>query len=69
MCKYHTNLLPGSISQLYAKNDSIQDHNTKCSNLLTVPYSSKSFTSVSARVWNLLNIIIDFGVPISRFKS
>ena len=69
MCKYHTHLLPCSISQLYAKNDSIQDHNTKCSNLLTVPYSSKSFTSVSARVWNLLNIIIDFGVPISRFKS
>ena len=35
MYKYHNNLLPCSISQLYAKNDSIHDHNTRCSNLLT----------------------------------
>ena len=69
MYTYHGNLLPCSISQLYAKNDSIQDHNTKCSNLLRVPNSSKSFTSVSARVGNLLYNIIDFDVPISKFKS
>ena len=31
------NLLPFSISPLYAKNDSIHDHNTRCSNLLRVP--------------------------------
>ena len=28
MYKYHNNLLPCSISQLYAKNDSIHNHNT-----------------------------------------
>ena len=27
--KYHNNLLPYSVSQLYAKNDRIHDHNTK----------------------------------------
>ena len=69
MYKYHNNLLPCSISQLYAKNDSIHDHNTRCSNLLRVPIGSKSFTSVSARIWNVLNNIIVFDVPISKFKS
>ena len=62
-------LLPCSISQLYAKNDSIHDHNTRCSNLLRVPIGSKSFTSVSARIWNVLYNIIVFDVPISNFKS
>ena len=69
MYKYHNNLLPCSISQLYAKNDSIHNHNTRCSNLLRVPHGSKSFTNVSARIWNVLNNIIDFDVPISTFKS
>ena len=69
MYKYHNNLLPCLISQLYAKNDSIHNHNTRCSNLLRVPHDSKSFTNVSARIWNVLNNIIDFDVPISKFKS
>ena len=69
MYKYHNNLLPCLISQLYAKNDSMHDHNTRCSNLLRVPIGSKSFTSVSARIWNVLNNIIVFDVPISKFKS
>ena len=34
MYKYHNSLLPCSISQLFAKNDSIHNHNTRCSNLL-----------------------------------
>ena len=72
MYKYHNNLLPCSISQLYAKNDTIHDYNTKCtrcSNLLRVPIGSKSFTSVSARIWNVLNNIIVFDAPISKYKS
>ena len=57
MYEYHNNLLPCSISQLYANNDSVHGHNTRCSNLLRVPIGSKSFTSVSARIWNVLNNI------------
>ena len=78
MYKYHNNLLPCSISQLYTQtmimynntiyNDSIHDHNTRCSNLLRVPIDSKLFTSVSARIWNVLNNKIAFDVPISEFK-
>ena len=64
MYTYHNNLLPCLISQLY-----IHNHNTRCSNLLRVPHGSKSFTNVSARIWNVLNNIIDFDVPISKFKS
>ena len=69
MYKCHNNLLPCSISQIYAKNDSIHNHNTRCSNLLRVPHGSKSFTNVSARIWNVLSNTIDFDVPISKFKS
>ena len=52
MYKYHNNnLLPCPFSQLYAKNDSIHNHNTRCCNLLRVPHGSKSFfTSVSAQI-------------------
>ena len=67
--KYHNNLLPCSISQSHAKNDSNHNHNNRCSNLLRVPHGSKSFTNESARIWNVLNNIIDFDVPISKFKS
>ena len=68
MYKYHNNLLPCSISQLYSKNDSIHDYNTRCSNFSRVPIGSKSFTcSVSVRIWNVLNNIIVFDVPISKF--
>ena len=45
---------------LYAKNDSIHDHNTRYSNLLRVPFGSKSITSVSIQIWNVLSNIIDF---------
>ena len=69
MYKYHNNLLPCSISQLYANNDSIHDHNTRYINLLRVLIGTKSFTSVSTRIWNALNNIIDFDVPISKFLN
>ena len=48
---------------------SIHNHTTRCSNLLRVPHGSKSFTNVSARIWNVVSNMIDFDVPISKFKS
>ena len=36
--------------------------------LLPCLIGSKSFTSVSARIWNVWNNIIVFDVPISKFK-
>ena len=67
--KCHTNFLLSSISLLYAKNVSIHDHNTRCNNLLRVAIGYKSFTSVSARIWNVLKNIIEFDVLMSKFKS
>ena len=68
MYTYHNNLLPCSISQLYAKHDGTHDHNTRCNDILRVPIGTKPFTSVSARIWNVLSNIIDFDVPISKFR-
>ena len=67
MHKYHNDFLPCSISQLYVKNDSNHDHNTGCSNLLSVSHGSKSFINFSVRMWNVLNNAIDFIGPISKF--
>ena len=69
MYKYHNNLLPCSISQLYAKKDSIHDHNTRCSNLFRVPIGTKSFTSVSTQIWNALNNLIDFDVKSQNLNN
>ena len=46
----------------------IQGYTRISSNLLRVPHGSKSFTNVSARIWNVLSNIIDFDVPISKLK-
>ena len=67
MYKFHNDLIPCSVSQLYAKNDSIHAHNTTCSKFLRVSHGSKSFTIVSARIWNVLINIIDFDIQISKF--
>ena len=63
MYKYSSNLLPECIAQLYLRNDSNNEHNTRGSQLLRVhvPLGSKTFTNLSARIWNL-------NVSISLFK-
>ena len=64
MYNYSNHLLPECIAQLYLRNDSIHEHNTRGCQLLRVPLESKTFSSLSARIWNALSL----NVSISLFK-
>ena len=65
---YSSNLLPECIAQLYLRNDSIHEHNTRGCQLLRVPLGSKTFTNLSARIWNSLSQKLNCNVSISLFK-
>ena len=54
MYKYFNNFLPECISLLYLRNDSIQDHNTRGCHQLRVLPGAKTFSNISARIWNVL---------------
>ena len=66
--KYSNHLLPECIAQLYLRNDSIHEHNTRGCQLLRVPLESKTFSSLSARIWNALSLKLNCNVSISLFK-
>ena len=52
MYKLNNNLLPNCLSQLYERTDSVHDHNTQGCQLLRVSTGTKTFSIMSARVWN-----------------
>ena len=66
MYKYSNHLLPECIAQLYLRNDSIHEHNTRGCQLLRVPLDSKTFSSLSARIWNALSFKLNCNVLIAE---
>ena len=69
MYKYSNHLLPECIAQLYLRNYSIHEHNTRGSQLLRVPLGSKTFSSLSARIWNVLSLKLNCNVSISFIQA
>ena len=43
------------LTQLYEGTDSVQDHTTQGCQILRVPTGTKTFSNMSARVWNALS--------------
>ena len=68
MYKYSNHRLPECIAQLYLRNDSIHEHNTRGSQVLRVPLGSKTISSLSARIWNALSLNLNCNISISLFK-
>ena len=68
MYRYSLNLLPECIAQLYLRNDSIHEHNTRGCHELRVLPGAKTFTNISAQVWNVLSNKINCDVSMSVFK-
>ena len=60
MYKYTNHLLPECIAQLYLRNDSIHEHNTRGCQLLRVPLESKTFSVPESGMLFLLNLIAMF---------
>ena len=68
MNKYSLNLLPECIAHLYLRNVSIHEHNTRgCHDLRVLP-GAKTFSNISARIWNVLSNKINCDVSMSIFK-
>ena len=68
MYKYSLNLLPECIAHLYLRNDSIHEHNTRGCHELRVLPGAKTFSNISARIWNVLSNKINCDVSMSIFK-
>ena len=74
MYKYANGLLPSAMNELYISNSEIHNHNTRQKHLLhtnkgNIEVYNKSFTNISPRVWNALQIKINVNVSISHFKT
>ena len=57
MHKFNNNLSVNCLSQLYERTDSVHDHNTRDCQLLRVQTSTKTFSNMSVRVWNVCRAI------------
>ena len=68
MYKYSLKILPECIAHLYLRNDSIHEHNTRGCHELRVLSDAKSFSNISARIWNALSNIINCDVSMSICK-
>ena len=67
MCKYSNNLLPECILLLYLRNNSIHEHNTRDCHQLRVLHGAKTFSNISARIWNVLINKFNCDVSMSIF--
>ena len=73
MYKYANCLLPSVINSIYTVNSDIHENNTRQKHILHTNKSStnqfnKSFSNISARVWNALQKAIDVNISASKFK-
>ena len=69
MYKMSNGLIPKTMSDLYITNKDIHSYDTRYKNLFRIPKGTIDYTSLSARLWNILNMKIDVHVPLSQFKS
>ena len=71
MFKCSNNMIPNVINKPYIKNNEINSHFTRKSNLLRIPNGTPNFTTISARVWSeiVTKITMDQHVSISKFKT
>ena len=69
MYKYSNNLLPECISLLYLRNDIIHEHNTRGCHQLRVLNGAKTFSNISAQIWNVLTNKFNCDVSMSIFKG
>ena len=56
------------LNDLYKKNNVIHDHNTRTKDMFRVSLGTQTFSTVSARIWNALNVKFNVNVPLTRFK-
>ena len=68
MYKYSNNLLPECTLLLYLRNDSFHEHNTRGCHQLRVLHGAKTFSNISARIWNVVTNKFNCDVWMLIFK-
>ena len=73
MYKYANYLLTPVMNDLYTVNSDIHEHNTRQKHPLHTNKGStnqfnRSFSNISARIWNVLQKTMDVNVSPSKFK-
>lgn len=68
MYKYSNDLLPDVMHDLYRNNYEIHSYNTRISNNLHISSAMDTFSSISARIWNILRSKINVNVSFPKFK-
>ena len=68
MYKYSLHRLPECIAHLYLGNDSIHEHNTRGCHKLRILPGAKTFSNISARIWNVLSNKINCDVSMALLK-
>ena len=68
MYKQSNGLLPNVMNELYISKNEIHKHNTRHSVKLYISKGSDKFSTISARVWNLLSSLINVNVSLNKFK-
>ena len=68
MYKISNCLFPQTMSDLYITNKDIHSYDTRYEHLFRIPKGTINYTSLSARLWNILHMKINVHVPLSQFK-
>ena len=69
MYKKPNGLITKTMSDLFITNKDIHSYDTRYKNIFRIHKVTINYTSLSARLWNILNMKIDVHVPLSQFKS
>ena len=68
MYKYTNGILPVVMNELYIKNNEIHSHNTRSSQQYHITSGTEIFSSISARIWNVLSLKMDINISLPKFK-
>ena len=68
MYKHVHGQLPSVMDKLYVKTSTIHNHNTRNANKFRISTGTETFSHISARIWNALDLKINIHVSIDKFK-
>ena len=69
MYKINNNLFPPVLNELYKKNNVIHDHTTRAKDMFRVSLGTQTFSTVSARIWNVVIVKFNVNVSLPKFKE
>ena len=69
MYKFNYGFLPEVLNTMYIKNSEIHSYNTRSKDMFRISSGTKTFSNISAKIWNSLVVNIDINVSLIKFKE